>query len=185
MIAFLLVGTFWFWAILGVLFIAEILYAVSDNIKGGTWFVGLLLIVLFVLSGAINFAWIAANPWTLLLYIGIYIAAGLVWSMKEWYSYVKAKVSRFGQSNYYSDKTEDEFKEYMELELRLEDYWVTITTWIVYFPFFMLAWVLTDPIKKIAEQFSVVYNKITSSLINKATVKIFMEKKNDGNQKDS
>ena len=185
MIAFLLVGTVWFWMILALLIVGEILYAISDRIRAGTWFVGVLLTTLFVLSGAISFTWIAANPWMLLLYIAIYIGAGLLWSMKEWYSFVKAKVVRYRQSDYYSNKTETEFRALMTSELQLDRYWGNITTWIVYFPFFMLAWVLTDPIKKIAEQFSVIYNKITSSLVNKATNKILTENKNAKDRRNS
>lgn len=184
MIAFLLIGTFWFWSILTFLFVLEIVYTIKDSGRG-IWLVGLLFTVLFILSGAISFAWIALNPLTLLLYIAIYIGIGLLWSMKEWYSFVKSMVHGYNLSGYYQKKTTDEMNDILKEELRLDLHWKSITTWIVYFPFFMLAWVLTEPIKKIAKLFSAVYNKITNLLVNKAIQNISTEKKNDGNKKDS
>ena len=184
MVTFLLVGTFWFWSILIFLFVFEIVYTIKDSDRG-IWLIELLFTILFILSGAISFAWIAANPWMLLLYIAIYIGIGIVWSMKKWYSYVKRIIQSYKLSEYYHKKTPDELNNILKLEFRHDSHGKYITTWIVYFPFFILVWVLIEPIKKIAKLFSGVYNKITNLLVDKAIKNISMEKKDDGNKKDS
>lgn len=113
---------------------------------------------------------------------GIYILSGLIWSIKEWYSYVKETTKAFS-SEYDSDKSNTELIEMISDKVDVKDHWYNITTWIVYFPYFILAWALTDPIKKLAKQFTFVYEKISSVLVNKAVNKLITEREVNANNK--
>jgi len=134
------------------------------------------------LSGGIPFVWMFANPLTTLMWAGIYIFAGLIWSIKEWYSYVKETAQEFS-GGYYSDKSEEELLEIIKDRVDIKRHWDDITTWIVYFPYFVLAWALTDPIKKLAQQFSFVYEKISSVLVSKTVSKLIAERETNANNK--
>jgi hypothetical protein len=186
MIGFLIFGGFWFWTIFTIISFVLILNVIFSDKLGWIWFSGIVMLVLFILSGGIPFAWMFANPLTTLMWAGIYIAAGLLWSIKEWYSYVveKAKYYTSDSSMLYrgTDTKEDLIKE-LNRDVDIKRHWDDITTWIVYFPYFVLAWALTDPIKKLAQQFTFVYEKISSVLVNKTVNKIIAEREANANTK--
>jgi len=129
-----------------------------------------------------------ANPLTTLMWAGIYIFAGLIWSIKEWYSYVKDRAEYYTKTESLVKEfrfTEKEIKDNLIRETDITKHWDDITTWIVYFPYFVLAWALTDPIKLIAEQFAFVYKRIANSVTNKAINNIIKERtSNDINNRD-
>lgn len=182
MIEFLIFGGFWFWTIFSLISFVLIINVIFSERLGWIWFFGFVMFVLFVLSGGINFAWMLANPLITLMWAGIYIAAGLLWSIKEWYSFVKEMSQEF-KGGYYSHKSEKELLAIIKDRVDIRNHWNDVTTWIVYFPYFVLAWALTDPIKKLAQQFSFVYEKISAVLINKTVNKIIAEREANANTK--
>lgn len=78
-------NSFWFWALIIGLVIAE-LFSVNND----SWVAGILLIVgcsiVLALASTINvFVWAFHNPTTFLAGIGIYILVGAINSIVEWY----------------------------------------------------------------------------------------------------
>ena len=184
MIGFLIFGGFWFWTIFTIISFVLILNVIFSDRLGWIWFSGFVMFVLFILSGGINFAWMFANPLTTLMWAGIYIAIGLFWSIKEWYGFV-IDSSTYYTSNPYMTKneTKEELLKTLSADINIKNHWDDVVTWIVYFPYFVLAWALTDPIKKLAQQFTFVYEKISSVLVNKTVNKIIAEREANANSK--
>lgn len=107
--------------------------------------------------------------------------------MKEWYSYVKEHAEYHSKyANSYSGKlmlSEKEIRDNLMVDTDVTQHWNNITTWIVYFPYFVLAWTLTDPIKLIAEQFTFVYKKTANAITNRAINTIIKERETNANNK--
>lgn len=175
MIEFLIFGGLWFWIFFGFISFLTILNLIFSSREETVWIYGILFAILFFISGGIDFSWIASNPLLVIRNIGIYLGIGILWSMKEWYSYVNIRIkellneskykSNFGSKN--TNPSIEEQKEFIRINSpRLN--WSRITAWITYWPFYILSWILTDPIKKLAQQFRVIYNGITHMQVNKA-----------------
>lgn len=159
MLEFLLFGTLWFYIFSGLIVIMAIGAIINDNIAWN-WFSVLLFIALFVLSGVWSIDWILNNPVDTLIRVGIYLGIGLLWSMKEWYSYLFRRAEEYVELGIKKDIIMD--------RLALKNNWTRIVNWIVYFPLHMIAWVLRDPVKWLAQRFSFVYESISKHVINKA-----------------
>jgi len=159
MLEFLIFGGFWFWLIVSIDLLILIISAFNDA-HGLTWIFGIILIFVLFVSGIISWSWVVANPLLFLVCVGIYIFVGIVWSIKEWYDYCLQEA----KSNYRWVNTHVEDGSYAP---EISQHWDDVTTWIVYFPIFMLAWVLTEPIKKIAKQFSFIYNFVSKKVSDK------------------
>lgn len=69
MFEFLIFGGFWFWSIYGVLSLIIILLAIFSDRFGWIWGLGILLFVIFIINGGINFAWVFANPLVALMWM--------------------------------------------------------------------------------------------------------------------
>jgi hypothetical protein len=159
----------------------------------GIWIFGIILTALLIVSGGISFAWLMANPMTALMWIAIYIGSGLLWSMKEWNDYVNDRVEYYSNSlvdmkdrNGKYLHTEDGIKHKIENATDISQHWDSVTTWIVYFPFYFLSWILTDPIKFIAKQFTFVYKAISNRIVNNALDRVYREREaNENNKRDT
>lgn len=159
MLEFLLFGTLWFYIISGIIVIVAIGAIVNDNL-GLNWFSVLLFITLFILSGIWSVDWILSNPIDTLIRVGIYLGIGLIWSMKEWYSFLFREAEEYVEAGIKKDLIRD--------KLALRNHWHRIVNWIIYFPLHMLAWVLRDPVKWLAQRFAFVYESISKHVMNKA-----------------
>lgn len=182
MIEFLAFGTLWFFITAGILFLV-LLISIFNDADRALWFTGLLLITFLFISGTWGVSWVLDNPLIVLRNIAMYIGIGLIWSIKEWYSYVQEKTKYFFTHHNLYDydtatnkkKTKEQMIALLKDQLALDHNWGIITQWITYYPFYMIAWMLKDPIKMIATKISFIYSGITTNIINRATAKIKIE----------
>lgn len=169
---FLIFGGLWFWGIFGFISFLILMNLIFSGREETIWIFGFLLVLLFFFSGLLNFSWIAENPLLVLRNVGIYIGIGLVWSMKEWYSFVKEQI-KFRLQDMDKTFSKEQKKAYISRSAPyVSNNWTRIASWITYWPYHILSWALTDPIKKIAKRFRVVYSGITQLQINNAINKI-------------
>lgn len=83
---------------------------------------------------------IAAQEWTwrgISSVIGIYLLAGIFWSLFRWWRYAEEKVKVFNSQH--SDSTRKDYIGYLKSDLNPTNHKATITSWIVYWPW-NLAW---------------------------------------------
>lgn len=89
-LAFFALGTWGFLAALGAVIIALIVFAEDDGVKATvTLILGALFLQFIAKYDLVTFA--KEQPFTLLLYGGLYVVLGLAWSVIKWAVYVKAQ----------------------------------------------------------------------------------------------
>ena len=91
-----------------------------------------------------------------------YAFLGLTWSFIEWRSHVRRIFNRLDISKYSKDEVLDKLP-------RVEENKERISSWIIYWPFCFMRWILEDAItwitKGMIRAFSGIYKKITNSVI--------------------
>lgn len=73
---FFLFGTIWFWIILALIVIGEI---IAVHHKSSTWCFGLTVVAIAFIVKAFQLDWSSLWTLNLLMYIGIFMVGGLVW----------------------------------------------------------------------------------------------------------
>lgn len=91
----LAVGTLWFWLFSLAVFIAITALVENDE---GVWatlvFIGTVLSLQF-LSKIPILSYVKMNPGRTLLYVGVYFAVGIVWTLIKWYFFVHNRVVKY------------------------------------------------------------------------------------------
>lgn len=142
----------------------------------------IILIVYAILIGGGNYGgWISFTlpiiSWSALLVGGtIYLVVGLIWSFYKWFRLYKTKMNQYNhQKSLQNNPTLDRYIP------KLEENKSSITTWVLFWPFSVMRYVLSDVIFKfttfITECFESVYNKIGNYVLNQH--KIEKDESND------
>lgn len=120
-LSFIAVGTFWFWAIMAIFFIATII-SLENNTIG--WPVFLTVVV-----GAIYYKDIfnlLANWQVLLVFFLVYVSCGVAWSFYKWLHHVKKYIAEN------KNKCKQDLKNAFTLDVSYNK--ARIIGWIVYWP---------------------------------------------------
>lgn len=151
----LLFGTLWFWlllsasAILIIWFLESALGSSTD--KGGGYastITILAFLVLYYFFGSKEdvynfFICIKDNPGRSIAIIGIYICAGLIWSIFKWYFFLQNKKQELVEkSEAGRDVYESDFPQAKDNKNR-------IVTWMSYWPFSAFWTLINEPVKKV------------------------------------
>lgn len=153
--AFLLFGTAWFWllfggaAILIIWFLESALDFEHDRGSGGGLFSTLTIIACLTLYWFFGssediktlFMYLRDNPARSLLWIGSYIALGLVWSIFKWYFYL------YNKNEYLTKKFENDSLYESDFP-KAKNNKARIISWMSYWPFSALWTLINEPVKK-------------------------------------
>ena len=168
--ALLAFGTIWFWLFSFVVFCAITALVENDE---GVWativFVGTVLSLNF-LSKIPILSYVTANPGHTLMYVGIYFAVGIVWTLIKWYFFVhnksvlyknyRAKFLKARKTDELTPALAAELQESVRSDFDLRNADVTgaapdpidhksdLTRWGTYWPFSMVGTALNDIIRK-------------------------------------
>lgn len=111
--AFLLFGSFWFWAAIAIP--AVLLIAFVENEKGvSAFFTMVATVAVFVAFGDKHWLggvlpWIMHNPLHLLAYVAGYVLAGIAWGFAKWFLYLLRKRDEYEAVRRQFDAGKDEF----------------------------------------------------------------------------
>jgi hypothetical protein len=135
MLTFFLVGTFWFWALLIVSFIA--ITCLSEEAAPG-WATAVAIgtgLLLQFFGGVPIFSWLRHNPKEFLLSLVGYLLAGVLYSIVKWTSFIKKKA----KSDFAYSKTPDKVK--------VDEHSDRIIGWMAFWPCNAAWTLLNDPIR--------------------------------------
>lgn len=168
---FLLVSGWLFWAIAaGVAAVIILMLSVGDDSEGFATFVGMTALVLAALF---TDAFVGARPVWLALMFAAYLAAGVLWAIKKWWSYVVER--RDYLKSQYDNKvnktaTGNETWEAYSKSRRptAADNKQRIVSWMALWPFSFTWWAMTWP----RRAFSWLYGRL-STLFDRISDKVF------------
>jgi hypothetical protein len=182
-----LVGSVWFFALVGVVCIALLVAIETESpFWAALTLVGFCCAMHFF--GDFNaFGWALDNPFETLSYVGGYFAAGAFWSVCKWWFFVRNKRDKYNEVKYNfirDNKLKIGVKDVMPAEnrkdfrtlLRHTDTSMPearqnksrIMTWMTYWPWSMVWTMINDPIKKLFRMLYLrmqrIYEKISESI---------------------
>jgi len=95
---FIVLGGFWFWALIIAFVIAEISYVHHENPLGAGFLIILLGGILLAFSSLKTFfVYCYSNPGQTASVIGIYLVIGVLWSIFKWFRFVKKTTKEFNK----------------------------------------------------------------------------------------
>lgn len=158
----LAIGTFWFWliaVITSIIFIASI---ENDHYATPT--------ITALVLGIVYWKPISAISWqTILLAIGIYALAGVVWSLFKWYRFVKAK--SFCLRERYGDTLSQEEMDTLRRTLSVSQNKARLTGWIAWWPWSLIWNITGDFFNFLYDTMVHAYQKIADHALGKFNVK--------------
>lgn len=166
LLMFFALGTWGFFAALGLLVVGLIIFSEKEGTKATVALVAgaafLQFIAKYDLLGLLR-----SRPYTILGYAALYVAIGLAWSVVKWWSYVKKQRREYDRrrreflrerENHTGVMTAFEKKDF-EYRYRNEPVEVPQVTkhkadiirWMTYWPFSALFTLLNDPVRRLFE----------------------------------
>ncbi len=154
--AFLILGTFWFWLvfIIGAVVITYFVESKEGN-GWGAFISAVALGLLFFFFGAREpisngAAYIVHHPVNIILALLGYFVLGTLWSVVKWFFFLKRKVREFENSS--SDYKFDDDGTLKEQYLpKAREHRATILLWMSWWPFSALWTLLNDPFRQAFE----------------------------------
>jgi hypothetical protein len=177
----LAVGTFWFWAFLGLAFLVLTVLVNMESLVAAAVTIGVSMALLQVF-GAPVFSYIVANPQAILLWACMYLGLGVLYSVAKWWLYVTdqrwkyddAKAAFLESNNLPSDTrivgNPELVKKWTAYVSRRADVHPKVSAsenkaricgWICYWPWSGLWTMINQPIKRIA---TVAYRAISKGM---------------------
>ncbi len=160
MLELFVVGTFWFWILVFVSFVALFYQVNVGNGWGSTLvFIGTVAAVAILGNSTLFLgflSYIKDNPGIIILCFAGYFIAGAVWSIVKWYYFVVDKRDEYLEYNRRSDFKIPSPKEYKS----------DIMLWMSYWPVSAVWTIINNPFKKIfiriQKSLEGVYEKISA-----------------------
>jgi len=186
-----IIGNIWFWVLMCVIAFLEIYflefwdepgeYGEGPNGTGATILVIATFGVLFFLGSNKEikefFLYIYNNPGRDIFYFSIYIIAGIIWSLFKWFQYVlflkreyQENIKNFTEESLKNSSRERDIIKKIPNPNALNNKG-TLFTWIFYWPFSVIGYILNEPLKKI---FNFIINNI-KGLYQKITDKVLAD----------
>jgi hypothetical protein len=147
----LIIGTFWFWALIVISFILITWSVECDNAISATIMMLVTFTLLYFLGGKdfkSTILSILGHPIKLLMAIFTYLLTGTIWSIVKWYFFLMNK----------KRKIIEERDRYWNVP-QVGEHKSRIITWMAYWPFSMIWTLINDPIKR---AFREIYNHISN-----------------------
>jgi len=162
MFEFLIFGGFWFWFLSVVCFCAIVGFIEFNSFFGATaTFIVCGVLLYFGGNSQIFkdfFMYVKLNPISILLYMMVYILAGVIWSFIKYYFHLKNFRDRYEDAkkeyiDRYKGKSEIEWKEYADSSYdfqksRQKPNMDKIMIWMTWWIPSMIWTVINDPIRK-------------------------------------
>jgi hypothetical protein len=189
-------GTLWFWLFSFVVFCAITALVENDE---GVWativFIGTVLSLNF-LSKIPVLDYVKLNPGHTLMYVGIYFAVGIVWTLIKWYFFVHNKVVKYNnfKAKFLKDRKTDTLTPALANELiescsrygvsadapDASDHKSDLTRWGTYWPFSMVGTALNDIIRRawdyVYEMLQTTYQRMSKSIFKSAAADVELAK---------
>lgn len=183
----LVVGSFWFWGLIGLETILLLLW-IEWEYSGWATFSLIVTALLFQFNGINIFSYVTANPSIIGYGAAFYLAAGTIWSIVKWFFFTRMMRERYDdfKTNFLLNKhvegtsiPEDlkaDFKESLEnigrysygnnenkIEIRpqVNQHKAQIYLWMVYWPWSMIWTIINDPVRRV---FRWIYTQIRATL---------------------
>ncbi len=162
-------GTVWFWLLCAGVFFSIVFLIEGDFTKGETHgtlasfvLIGFGLVYFFLGSNehVLNLVnYIKANPVDIVMYVGGYYLAGVIWSFIKWFFFLKFQAAKE------QDKIDKGFDQHFTIP-KASEYKSTILAWMSYWPF-SLTYTLTWKFFHNATEFiymhvETLYNKVSN-----------------------
>jgi hypothetical protein len=178
---FLIFGGFIFWAIIAVICIL-LLWTVENYSKNDEIHKGQLAWPTVIIAGAIFLLYFFSNKgqlWLslksnitgLLMWLGIYLIVGIVWSFFKWYKIVKHAKAKYLKAQREYQKTIKDgnshipFNKMLTFLPKVNEWKASITSWILFWPFSTLRYafgtMLIDFMDAIISRLKGLYDSIT------------------------
>lgn len=174
---FLLAFTWPFWAFLAISFLFLLVALEQEAFE--VLVIGTLVMLVAVIgfSNLNVFHWIYENPLTVLVGVGCYLLAGVVWGLIKWYFFCLNKADnyatrrkdfadRFATYQKNNPTSKVTFPDFLSDNVYCNDFPPTpannkarITAWMTYWPCSAVWTILNDPIRRF---YNFVYNRLTN-----------------------
>lgn len=175
LMTFMAVSGWAFWGIILATLVLDVVFLSSDRMEPQAVFltVGVALgVVLFTDA----FAGVRIS--TLLAALAIYMAVGVVWSIKKWYSFVVNALAglrkRYDNYAHKDAKGNETFAAYAAgLQPKASENKTRITGWMALWPFSVAWWILTWPRRAFAwlyERLSTLFDRISAHVWARAAL---------------
>lgn len=159
----------WWEFIIGTLLLVGLIWSLSEE-SGFLSLItlGILLSIPWGASSSVIVALSTMSFGALIVFIGIYVGLGLIWSVWKWRLFVLDEKKDYIATCESFQKTYnvDSLKNIIERKKNID----TITFWIILWPMSTFAYLLNDfivdTVKTLARGMSTVYDKVTNSIIN-------------------
>lgn len=153
----LVFGSVLFWMIVAAVILVDTIFIAFEN----GWGVSTLSII--ALAALDHFfklglgTWVSTHVWQLLLYFGLYLIAGTVWSIVKWYFFVLNEADDARERKRYDTAYRPEAPQALGNKAR-------ILLWMSYWPISALETIFRDPLRRlfraIFEQVSAIMQSI-------------------------
>lgn len=173
----LLFGTIWFWILiivsvgLIVWFLEKALLDEYDDTGGGVkaTLVIIAATTLYFFFGSKEhvidaFNYVKDNPEQILLWFGLYLVVGVIWSVVKWFFFLHDK------KIYYKERKKSGYSDSFVLPTAAQNKY-RILSWMYYWPFSTIWTIINQPIKR---AFKFIYAKIESTF-DKISASVFSD----------
>lgn len=155
-------GTIWFWLLASIASIIIISCVEHEHYPTPS--------IVAILLGIIYWKQIVAAPGQVIAaVIGVFVLAGLFWSVFKWFRYVNKTTTHY--SDLYGNTLTDSQMRDLKSEISVSQHKAMVTSWIMFWPWSLL-WALTgDFFNMLYEAMTNIYQKITDHGLSKFSIK--------------